>query len=62
MGVVAASALAQDKYTDPTTGIEFQRQVIDETQTTGGLEWGYALPATGSGNAEYIGYLVSTTF
>lgn len=23
------------------------------------MEWGYALPETGSGNAEYIGYIVS---
>ncbi|KAF2685445.1 hypothetical protein K458DRAFT_337564 [Lentithecium fluviatile CBS 122367] len=56
----AATALAQDKFTHAGTGIEFLRQSIDESQTTGGLQWGYALPATGSGNAEYIGYLLGS--
>jgi hypothetical protein len=31
MEVVAASALAQDKYTDPATGIEFQ-YVLDHSR------------------------------
>lgn len=56
----ASTSLAQygDKFTHPATGIEFWRQIITEAQTTGGFEWGYALPESGIGNAEYIGYLV----
>jgi cellobiose dehydrogenase (acceptor) len=57
---VASSALAQDKYTDTKTGIEFWRQVVDSQQTAGGFEWGYALPGEPTGsNDEYIGYIVS---
>lgn len=53
------SALAQDQWTDPTTGIEFYRQVVSSSQTAGGFEWGYALPGTPTGsNDEYIGYIV----
>ncbi|KAH7135211.1 hypothetical protein B0J11DRAFT_155028 [Dendryphion nanum] len=51
-------ATAQDKFTHAGTGIEFLRQVFDESQTTGGYEFGYALPGTPTGaNDEYIGYI-----
>lgn len=54
----ASSALAQDKYTDTKTGIEFWRQVVSDQQTPGGFEWGYALPGEPTGaNDEYIGYI-----
>lgn len=47
-------------YTHPGTGITFYKQTIPEAQTTGGFEWGYALPAAPRGtNDEYIGYIVS---
>ena len=36
------------------------QQSVDESQTTGGFQWGYALPETGSGNAEYIGHIVGS--
>ncbi|KAL1597161.1 hypothetical protein SLS60_008743 [Paraconiothyrium brasiliense] len=55
----APLAFAQDSYTHPGTGIIFERQTISTSETAGGLEWGFALPETGSGNAEYIGYIVS---
>lgn len=49
-------------YTHPGTGITFYKQTIPDTQTTGGFEWGYALPAAAGGtNDEYIGYIVSCT-
>lgn len=57
--VAVPAAFAQDSFTHAGTGITFFRQTISDAETTGGLEWGYALPATGSGNAEYIGYIVS---
>ncbi|KAH7413846.1 hypothetical protein DE146DRAFT_638734 [Phaeosphaeria sp. MPI-PUGE-AT-0046c] len=54
----ASLTLAQDKYTDAGTGIEFWRQVVSEQQTPGGFEWGYALPGAPTGaNDEYIGYI-----
>ncbi|KAF2646905.1 hypothetical protein P280DRAFT_465050 [Massarina eburnea CBS 473.64] len=56
----APIALAQDKFTHPGTGIEFLRQTVDDSQTTGGYQWGYALPETGAGNNEYIGYLLGS--
>lgn len=58
-----ASADAQiATYTHPGTGITFNKQTITSDQTAGGLEWGFALPATASGsNDEYIGYIVSRT-
>lgn len=48
-------------YTHPGTGITFYKQTVTEAQgTTGGFEWGYALPAAAGGtNDEYIGYMVS---
>jgi hypothetical protein len=58
--LLSAVAYAQEKFTHAGTGIEFWRQVIDESQTAGGLEWGYALPGAPTGsNDEYIGYIVS---
>jgi len=48
------------KFTHAATGIEFWRQVVTDAQTTGGFEFGYVLPASGIGNAEYIGYLVGS--
>ncbi|KAJ4346474.1 uncharacterized protein N0V89_010403 [Didymosphaeria variabile] len=57
----APLALAQDSFTHAGTGITFERQTISTSETTGGLEWGFALPATGSGNAEYIGYIKGST-
>lgn len=59
----ATSTVAQEKWTDPTTGIEFYRQVVSSAQTPGGFEWGYALPGAPTGsNDEYIGYIVSEAF
>ncbi|KAK7188826.1 hypothetical protein DPSP01_007642 [Paraphaeosphaeria sporulosa] len=55
------AAFAQDSFTHAGTGITFFRQTISTAETSGGLEWGYALPATGSGNAEYIGYIKGST-
>ncbi|KAL5472435.1 hypothetical protein PMIN07_000881 [Paraphaeosphaeria minitans] len=55
------AAFAQDSFTHAGTGITFYRQTISTAETSGGLEWGYALPATGSGNAEYIGYIKGST-
>ncbi|KAF2203798.1 hypothetical protein GQ43DRAFT_389286 [Delitschia confertaspora ATCC 74209] len=50
-----------DIYTDAATGIQFERFTIDESQTKGGFQWGYALPGTASGsNDEYIGLLVGS--
>jgi cellobiose dehydrogenase (acceptor) len=47
-------------FTHAKTGITFFKQTIPEAQTTGGFEWGFALPATAGGtNDEYIGYMVS---
>lgn len=57
--VAIPAAFAQDSFTHAGTGITFYRQTISTSDTAGGLEWGYALPETGSGNAEYIGYIVS---
>jgi hypothetical protein len=60
---VASVAIAQgttDNFTHAATGIQFLRETIDETQTTGGYQWGFALPAVAAApNDEYIGYLVS---
>ncbi|KAF1962546.1 cellobiose dehydrogenase-like protein [Byssothecium circinans] len=56
----APIALAQDKFTHAGTGIEFLRQVVDSSQTAGGYQWGYALPQTGAGNNEYIGYILGS--
>ncbi|KAF2113597.1 cellobiose dehydrogenase-like protein [Lophiotrema nucula] len=51
-------AQAQEVYTHPATNITFLKQVIGDDQTTGGYQWGYALPSTPSAtNDEYIGYL-----
>lgn len=51
-------ATAQDKFTHAGTGIEFLRQTFSDSQTTGGFEFGYALPGTPTGaNDEYIGYI-----
>lgn len=37
----------------------YRRQVVDESSTDGGFEWGYALPGEPTGsNDEYIGYIV----
>ena len=34
--------------------------MVTESQTTGGFEWGYALPEKSSATStEYIGYIVS---
>ena len=57
----ASSTNAQAaSYTHAKTGITFYKQTIPEAQTTGGFEWGYALPAVAGGtNDEYIGYIVS---
>lgn len=57
-----ASANAQaDTYTHAGTGITFFKQTVTSAQTTGGFEWGYALPGTAGGaNDEYIGYMVSS--
>ena len=57
--VSAADAQAAT-YTHPKTGITFYKQTISSDLTTGGFEWGYALPGTAGGaNDEYIGYMVS---
>lgn len=54
----APTALAQaESYTHPATGITFWRQTFSDAETSGGLQFGWALPASGSGNAEYIGYI-----
>jgi cellobiose dehydrogenase (acceptor) len=45
-------------YTHAGTGITFYKQTIPEAYTTGGFEWGFALPTTAGGD-EYIGYIVS---
>lgn len=38
-----------------------RRQTVGESQTTGGLQWGFALPGAPTGtNDEYIGYLVGS--
>ncbi|KAF2021311.1 hypothetical protein BU24DRAFT_19012 [Aaosphaeria arxii CBS 175.79] len=51
-------AQAQEKWTHPGTGIEFWKQTVDTSQTSGGFEWGYALPGEPTGsNDEYIGYI-----
>ncbi|KAF2496966.1 cellobiose dehydrogenase [Lophium mytilinum] len=48
-----------DFYTDPTTNITFWRSTIAASLTTGGFQWGYALPgAAGGTNDEYIGLIV----
>ncbi|KAF2269322.1 cellobiose dehydrogenase-like protein [Lojkania enalia] len=53
-----SSAQAQESFTHAGTGITFLRQQVDESQTTGGYEFGYALPGTPTGsNDEYIGYI-----
>jgi len=52
-------ALAQDTFTHEGTGIQFWRQVVSDAQTSGGFEWGMALPGEPTGaNDEYIGYIV----
>ncbi|KAF2276470.1 cellobiose dehydrogenase-like protein [Westerdykella ornata] len=54
----ASVAQAQGKFTHEKTGIEFWRQVVDDSQTAGGFEWGFALPGAPTGNNdEYIGYI-----
>jgi len=54
-------ANAQDVYTDAKTGIIFERTVVGTDQTSGGFQWGYALPATAGGtNDEYLGYMVGS--
>jgi cellobiose dehydrogenase (acceptor) len=54
-------AVAQDTFTHAKTGITFVRQKISEAQTTGGFEWGFALPEkAGVADDEYIGYMVGS--
>ncbi|CAN9084886.1 cellobiose dehydrogenase [Alternaria alternata] len=54
----APVALAQEKFTHEGTGIEFWRQVVSDSQTAGGFEWGWVLPGEPTGaNDEYIGYI-----
>ncbi|PSN74394.1 cellobiose dehydrogenase-like protein [Corynespora cassiicola Philippines] len=58
----APSARAQDKFIHEGTQIEFYRTTIPETQTTGGFQWGYALPGVPTGdNNEYLGYIRGST-
>lgn len=49
-------------YTHPGTGITFNKQTLTSAQTTGGFEWGLALPGAAGTVAdnEYIGYIVSS--
>ncbi|KNG51801.1 carbohydrate-binding module family 1 protein [Stemphylium lycopersici] len=52
------SAFAQETFTHEGTGIQFWRQVVSDAQTSGGFEWGMALPGEPTGaNDEYIGYI-----
>ncbi|KAF2734650.1 hypothetical protein EJ04DRAFT_512353 [Polyplosphaeria fusca] len=56
-----AVANAQETYVHPGTNISFLTQTVDESQTSGGFKWGYALPGTPTGsNDEYIGYMVGS--
>ncbi|KAF2703417.1 hypothetical protein K504DRAFT_418418 [Pleomassaria siparia CBS 279.74] len=59
--LLAPVALAQELFTHAGTGITFFRQIISSDQTTGGFQWGYALPGTaGTSDNEYIGYILGS--
>lgn len=52
---VAAESYTTSAYTDPNTGIDFQRY-YENTQITSGYSWGVALPEEPS--TDFIGQLV----
>ncbi|KAF2465230.1 cellobiose dehydrogenase-like protein [Lindgomyces ingoldianus] len=57
--LLAEAQTTGDVYTHPKTGIKFYRTTVDSAQTSGGFQWGYALPGTAGGtNDEYFGLLV----
>ncbi|GAB7347298.1 hypothetical protein MBLNU459_g3382t2 [Dothideomycetes sp. NU459] len=56
-----SSAYAQTfaTYTDASTGIEFWQATLSDSDTTGGLQFGLALPPASAGlDYEYIGHFV----